>query len=255
MNVIVIFLILIIVYYGYQNLYNNFNENFLVVGYNNPLILDYKIHNLFDDETVVLDTQFFDASIDKNFDTKNYILFNTNLPFPFTNQFQKLLLSFLKTIPRISNNKISLGDFNNIIYKNTADGSDRIFILNVNIQDNTKFTSRNIKVKFVVSQINLFLDPINYLSSFNPKLMNDNCKLTGVKLDKNGYAKFNMKGVDKLNPNFYLIDNTLHLLDPFVTVGSDMIITKEMKEAFDISLAQHQDKSNSKKFSNSVGSN
>lgn len=255
MNVIVIFLILITVYY----MYNTINENFLVVGYNNSLVLDYKISNLFDDETVILDTQFANASVDKNFDTKNYMLFNNSIPFPFTSQFQKLLLVFLKSIPRISNNKISLGDFNNITYQNN--GSDRIFILNVNIQDNTNFTSRNVKVKFLVGQIKLFLDPIteSYLPSFNPKLINNNCTLMGITLDKNGYAKFNMKGVDKLDSNFYLIDNTLHLLDPFVTIGNDMIITKKMKDSFNISLAQHHEyslgKSKSILNSNSVGSN
>ena len=254
-NLVYIFLICLIIYY----LYSTFKETFLVVGYNDSIIPNYTIKNLFDEETKLLDSQFSDFSLDHNFNIKSFTLFNTNIPFPFTNQFQKLLLSFLKTVPRINKHNITLGDFNNIYYNDDLFGN-RIFILNVNIQDSTTFTSRNIKVKFVINNINSFLDKnSNYLPTFDPTLLDKYCSLLGIILDKNGYAKFTMTGVDQSDPNFYLIHNQLYLMDPFITYGNDMQITEDMKQKFYKSLEQHQQliKTNSIGIfnSNSVGSN
>jgi hypothetical protein len=257
MTVLYIFLICLITYF----IYSTFKETFLVVGYNDSIIPNYTIKNLFDEETKLLDSQFSDLSFDHNFNVKSFTLFNTNIPFPFTNQFQKLLLSFLKTVPRINKHKITLGDFNNIYYNDDFLGN-RIFILNVNLQDSTTFTSRNIKVKFIINNIKKFIDlDSNYLSTFDPYLLDKYTSLAGIILDKNGYAKFNMIGIDKSDPNFYLIYNQLYLMDPFVTIGNDMIITQDMKQTFYKSLAEHQQfvsgNTNSKGIfnANSVGSN
>ena len=248
-NLVYIFLICLVIYY----LYSTFKETFLVVGYNNSIVPNYTINNLFDEETKLLDSQFSDLSLDHNFNIKSFTLFNTNIPFPFINQFQKLLLSFLKTVPLINKHKITLSDFNNIYYNDSL--GNRIFILNVNLQDSTKFTSRNIKVKFVINNISAFIDQkSNYLSTFDPSLLDKYCSLIGIMLDKNGYAKFIMNGVDRFDPNFYLINNQLYLMDPFITSKLDMIITQDMKQAF---LAEHQQITSGNKLlnSNSVGSN
>jgi len=249
MNLVYIFLICLIVYY----LYSTFNETFLVVGYNNSIIPNYTIKNLFDEETKLLDSEFSNLSLDRNFNVKSFTLFNTSIPFPFTNQFQKLLLSFLKTVPRINKHKITLGDFNNIYYNDDSLGN-RIFVLNINLQDSTTFTSRNIKVKFVINNIKKFLDQdSNYLSTFDATLLEKYCSIVGIVLDKNGYAKFTMPGVDRFDPNFHHINNQLYLMDPFITSNSDMTITKNMKQAFYKSLAEHQQRE--VPISNSVGSN
>jgi hypothetical protein len=259
MTVLYIFLICLITYY----IYSTFKETFLVVGYNDSIIPNYTIKNLFDEETKILDAQFSNLSFDHNFNVKSFTLLNTNIPFPFTNQFQKLLLSFLKTVPRLNTHKITLGDFNNIYFNDDFLGN-RIFILNVNVQDSTTFTSRNIKVKFIVNNISAFTTDdkkSNYLSTFDSTLLDKYTSLVGIILDKNGYAKFNMTGIDKSDPNFYLIYNQLYLMDPFVTIGNDMIITQDMKQKFYKSLADHQQyasgNSNSKGIfnANSVGSN
>lgn len=250
-NLVYIFLICLIVYY----LYSAFKETFLVVGYNNSIVPNYTIKNLFDEETKLLDSEFSDLLLDRNFNVKSFNLFNTSIPFPFTNQFQKLLLSFLKTVPRINKHTLTLGDINNIYYNDDSLGN-RIFILNVNIQDSTKFTSRNIKVKFVVNNIRTFTTSdqnSNYLPTFDPALLEKHCSIVGIILDKNGYAKFTMNGVDKSDPNFYLINNQLYLMDPFITSNLDMTITRDMKQEFYKSLAEHQQREISN--SNSVGSN
>lgn len=248
-NSVYIFLICLIFYY----LYSIFIETFLVVGYNNSIVPNYTIKNLFDEETKLLDSELSDLSLDHNFNIKSFTLLNTNIPFPFANQFQKLLLSFLKTVPRINKHKITLGNFNNIYYNDSL--GNRIFILNVNLQDSTKFTSRNIKVKFVINNISVFTDKkSNYLSTFDNSLLNKYCSLTGIILDKNSYAKFNMNGIDKFDPNFYLINNQLYLTDPFITSKLDMTITQDMKQVFYKSLAEHQQKDKLFNY-NSIGSN
>lgn len=248
-NLIIFFLLCLTIYYFYFT----FKENFLVVGHNNSIIPNYTIKNLFDEETKLLVSQFSNLSLDSNFNTKLFNLFNTNIPFPFTDQFQKLLLTFLKTIPRLSKHVITLGDFNNIYYDDDSLGN-RIFILNVNIQDSTTFTSRNIKVKFVVNNISAFTQNSNYLSTFDNNLLDKYSSLLGVILDKNGYANFTITGIDQSDPNFYLITNQLYLMDPFVTSNTDMIITQSMKKFFDKSLAEHQQKDKLVN-SNFIGSN
>jgi hypothetical protein len=258
-NIVYIFLICLIVYY----FSDVFKETFLVVGYNDSIIPNYTIKNLFDEETKLLDSEFSNLSLDHNFNIKSFTLFNTNIPFPFTNQFKILLLSFLKTVPRINKHILTLGDFNNIYYNDDSLGN-RIFILNVNIQDSTKFTSRNIKVKFLVNNIRTFTTSdqnSNYLPTFDPNLLDKYSSLLGVILDKNGYANFTMTGIDESDPNFYLIYNQLYLMDPFITSNIDMIITKDMKTSFYKSLAYHQQyasgsiNSNGIFNANSVGSN
>lgn len=250
-NLVYIFLICLIVYY----LYSSFKETFLVVGHNNSIVPNYTIKNLFDEETKLLDSEFSDLSLDRNFNIKSFTLINTNIPFPFTNQFQKLLLISLKTVPRINKHILTLGDFNNIYYNDDSLGN-RIFILNVNIQDSTKFTSRNIKVKFVVNNIRAFTTSdqnSNYLPTFDPTLLEKYCSIVGIMLDKNGYAKFSMNGIDKSDPNFYLITNQLYLMDPFITSKLDMTITQDMKQSFYKSLAEHQQRE--VQIYNFVGSN
>lgn len=249
-NSIIYFLICLTIYY----IWFTPKETFLVVGYNNSIVPKYTITNLFDEETKLLDSQFLYLSHDNNFNTKSFKLFNTNIPFPFTNQFEKVLLLFLKTVPRINKHKITLGNFNNIYSNDNL--NTRIFILNVNLQDSTMFTSRNIKIKFVVNNIDQFTvgnDNTNYLPTLDPSLLDKQCSLLGVSLDKNSYKKFSMVGIDKSDPNLYLINNQLSLMDPFITSNTDMIITENMKHTFYKSLAQQI---NSKSISNSnyVGS-
>lgn len=253
MNIIVITFIIIVIYY----LLTVHQESFLVVGYNNPTIPHYTIKNIFDEETKLLDKEFSENSADHSlFNTKLFTLFNNSITFPFTNQFQKLILEFLKNTPRTSKDKISLGDFNMIYYLDDTLGN-RIFILNVNIQDNTTFTSRNVKVKLLVTNIKLFYDfkTSNYLL-FDHNLLENNCSVLSIILDKNSYANFTIKGIDQLNDTHYSINNMMFLLDPFITSGNDMAITENMKTTFEKSLLDHQQIKPRKVLStNSVGSN
>lgn len=245
MNIVYITLICLIIYYSWTTL----NESFLVVGYNDNIVPKYTIKNLFNEETILIDSQFSSVSSDNNFNIKSFKLFNSSISFPFVNRFKILLLEFLKLIPRVNKDKISLGDFNNIYYLDDTSGN-RIFILNVNLQDQSVFTSRNIKVKFIVNNIKLFIDlNSNYLLSIDPVQLTKNSSIVSATLDKNGYANFNIPGINDLE-RFY-INNQLYLTDPFITSNNYMTITQNMKQAFDKSLIKH----NTQKIDyNSVGS-
>ena len=253
--VFVLLLTLFIIYFILDFKY----ETFLVVGYNNSVVPNYTIKNIFDNESELLNSQFSNLSIDKDFNTKSFTLFNTYLEFPFTTQFNKLIMTTIKTI---SKHKISLGDFNNIYYLDDLLGN-RFFILNVDLRDSVIFTSRNIKVKIVVHNINSFIDQNSPTKNYIPlsSTLSLNSSVIGITLDKNGYVDSTMLGIDKSDPNFYLINNNLHLMDPFITSGIDMIITPDMKKTFSKSLAEHQQfsagmtKSKGIFNSNSVGSN
>lgn len=243
----IIFIILFIIFFVFNFKY----ETFLVVGYNDSIVPNYTIKNTFDDASELLNSQFSNLSTDKDFNTEFFTLFNTYLEFPFTTQFNKLILT---TLEKIDKDKISLGDFNNIYYLDDQFGN-RLFIFNVDLRDSVGLTSRNIKVKIIIHNIKLFIDQNSSTNS------STNSSLLGITLDKNGYANSTMLGIDKSDPNFYLIKNNLHLMDPFITSGIDMIITPEMKKTFYKSLAEHQQfsagdiKSKGIFNSNSVGSN
>lgn len=233
---ITIIIILILILSITQNIQNI--EDFSVVGYNAEFIPNNSLNISFYEKMTSLNKEFFKQSIDNNFDKSNFTLYNNSLSFPFTSKFSSLLLDFIKKTPQISSHKIAAGIFNNIYYYDDK-LNNRFFILNVNLNDTTDFTVRNVKVKYKVKNIALFLTPSKaYYTSYSIPLLDSNCSILGVTLDSNNFASYNMPGIDNLNPtSLYLIENKLHLLNPFLTAGGEMVITQKMKKDYNKKIA------------------
>ena len=203
-------------------------EPFEVVEYNSTDIPNTTVISSFENDTIKLNNLF--NSYNDVFDTKDYIIQNPNIPFMFNDSLKQIILDYFKN-NIYKNDKLSISDLKYIYWKDL--GSERHFIFNVNITNNTSFITRNIKIKLTVTNISQGQVDIR------------NTKIVSIKLDDNDnvvhFDDFLFKGIDSLQPSdMYLIKNELHLMDPLLTSGKEMIITQDMKHNFEKELQQHE---------------
>lgn len=147
-----------------------------------------------------------------NKDTGVYTLINNNINFSLNDIFKKHIIDFF-----ISNNiyiedKLSIiGNIRDIYVK--KENEDYYYIFNASLNNLTKFFVKDIKVKLKIENNNIHIIAIQIkelASSQNDKIV----------------------GIDKNTPIFYEIKNTLHLTDPFITSGKELVITDSMKINF-----------------------
>ena len=226
---ILFILILIILVFNFR-----YNENFNTVGYNSNNITNYNnINNvlIYDKETTLLLNKFNKLFPSSNYNTDKYTLLNKNITFSLNTLFQNIISDYLKlNIKDILNNiNINNPGCINVYYKDV--GKDRIFIFIINILNITNNISRDYNVKIKVSNISLYLDANgsgNY--SLNNSIQNDiNIVSIDLKLNE---TDFNVSPIDEYNQNYYELNNSLYLLDPFTTSHNIMVITNEMKNNF-----------------------
>lgn len=216
-----------------------FVENFEIVGYNNSNIPKYIIKNLYDTESDNLEVLFNKISKDKMTDTSDFILYSNYIEFPFNNIIKSFLSNYLT---KIIGDKIQINtNINNMYWKDI--NQDRIFIFNINMINNTHFTTRQLKVKIIIHNIKNFIKSKNiqdYATDVNPQLLINAIDILSINLASDNYKTSTLIGIDQLNPNFYIIKNNLFLMDPFLTSGKDAIITDTMKKNFELSLIEHK---------------
>jgi general stress protein CsbA len=247
-DIVALFFILVIVYLIYSSVTK---EHYVttIVGYNNIAIPAYYIPNIFETETKELIEVFKKAFKDDDVEPKDYKEHNPYIPFPFESSIKKLIIDYLKTnVPKFKGHKLEITtDLNKLYYKNNED--DRLFIFNINLVDNTKFMTRNVRVKIRIKNILKFIKDntdygeqtsierknaeINYRTNIPSQTVINATEILSIRLDKNNYARFTLSGQDELKPNYYQIKNVLGLMDPFVTSGRDMILTDEIKKDFE----------------------
>jgi hypothetical protein len=149
-------------------------------------------------------------------------------------------------IEKFKGHKLGISsDLNKLYYKDLDD--DRIYIFNISLVDNTKFMTRNLRVKLKIKNINNFIKSdkieqgeINYRTDIPSQMVINSSDILSIRLDANNYARFELNGSDSLRPNYYQIKNILGLMEPFVTSGRDMIITDKMKKDFIKEIEEHQ---------------
>lgn len=218
MWLILLILILILLYFVFLNSKENF-----IVSYNSYKIPDNPIQSIYDSETLSIQQQFFNLN-KVSFDTFKYTLLNKNLTFSYNDIFKISVLNYLK------NNNIYIKDslhiqnnIHDIYFLDIL--PNRIYIFNCDLVNSTHFFTRNIKVQIKVNNTNnniLSLSQINVL---------------GIILDTDNYANFSIPMYDELYPTTYQIKNTLHLLDPFITSGQDLVLTSTQITNFNNVLA------------------
>jgi hypothetical protein len=247
-DIVVVFIIIIILsYLLFRFIFGDNKEHYetSTVGYNSIKIPDYKIDSLFDTETKELDEVFKVAFKDDNIEPIGFKIHNPYIPFPFDIPIKKLIINYLKNnIDKFKNNKLEImNNISKIYYKDI--GNDRIFIFNVSIINNTKFMTRNLRVKIKLKDIikfmkdnidNTNIDKKGELTDYRTNISVDTIinaiELLSIRLDNNNYAIFKLTGIDSLTPELYEIKNRLGLMDPFLTSERDMIITEKMNKDF-----------------------
>jgi hypothetical protein len=180
-------------------------------------------------------------------------------------------------IERFKGHKMQItSDLNKLYYKDSD--NDRIFIFNISLVNNTRFMTRNLRIKLKIKNINNFIKDIKTEpSEIEPSKLEQNniepskieqnniepskieqnnieyrtdipsqtiinaSEILSIRLDKNNYARFELQGFDSLNPYYYQIKNILGLTEPFVTSGRDMIITDKMKKDFVKKIEESQE--------------
>jgi hypothetical protein len=249
-DIIALFMILVVSYLLFSFVFGT-KEHYVtsIVGYNNINIPVYHLPSLFDKETEELVKVFKASFKDDNVEPLGFIDHNPYIPFPFEASIKKLIIDYMKTnIEKFKGHKLEITtDLNKLSYKD--DGIDRLFIFNISLVDNTKFMTRNLRVKIKIKDIKNFINEnsnnkeqkeIDYRTNIPSQTVINSTEILSIRLDKNNYARFELDGLDSLRPNYYQIKNVLGLMDPFVTSGRDMILTDKMKKDFEKELEEHQ---------------
>jgi hypothetical protein len=247
-DIVALFIIILISYVIVSYLFDN-KEHYVttIVGSNNIAIPAYYIPSIFESETKELVKLFKDTFSDDDVEPIGFKEQNPYIPFPFEVSIKKLIIDYMKTsIGKFKGQKLEItSDLNKLYYKES--GNDRIFIFNISLVNNTKFMSRNLRVKVKIKDINNFIrgvktyqSEIDYRTDIPSQTIINASEILSIRLDKNNYARFELQGVDSLLPNYYQIKNILGLMDPFVTSGRDMIITDKMKKDFVKEMEEHQ---------------
>jgi hypothetical protein len=236
MNLVLILFFIFLVLYFYTSVY----ENFQVVGYNNTIVPDYKIHSIYNLETKRIENILNELNnSNKNYsglDSKDtFILLNLNINFSLTDIFKNIVLDYIYQISEFKKDKVYiLGDFTNIYYKDNIDDS-RTFILNADLINPVNFFTRTVQIIIKLNNVSLIsTDKFNYINDQN--VIKKNSIIQSISLNNTKYENFSYNLNDQLNQNYYLIKNKYHLLDPFLTSGKDMILSYQDKNNFKYTL-------------------
>lgn len=234
--------------------------NTSIVGYNSVNIPKYDIPSIFETETSELIKIFHETFKDENIDPLllEFKEHNPYIIFPFESAIKQLIIDYLtKNINILKNNKLDItGGLNKLYYKDV--GSDRLFIFNINLVNNTKLFTISLRVKIKINDIKRFITDstksieygyierkegkeIDYKTDIPIQTIINATQILSIRVDKNNYNIVNYIGLDKLRPNYYQINNVLGLMDPFLTSGSKMILTNEMKENFAKELLKREE--------------
>jgi hypothetical protein len=120
---------------------------------------------------------------------------------------------------------------------------DRFFQFDVTVINPKTFLSRTLKAKLKVNDINKFLDPApsnsvstqqGYTKPVKEELLKKSTELVYINIDQ--LPENDVSSIDELNPYLYEIKNKYHLMDPFLTTGSEQKITDDLRKKFEIVL-------------------
>jgi hypothetical protein len=190
-----------------------------LVGYNSSFVPDKKIETDFDLTSDNLETILNSSNLDKNYkeDLSEYDLFNENLEFPYVGIFKNIILNYFnRTVTIYKDDTCYISEIFNIHFKDYGDGS-RTYILYINLVNPIKLFTKSLKVKLSIQ-------------NFTPFYIPQNITILYVAYDFN--KTLDADGIDAYGGNFYIIKNKLHLMDPFLTTGKEMRVSKNMIDKF-----------------------
>lgn len=207
-------LVVVIVYVIYVVYYSK-RESFFV-AYNNFDVPINKQDSLNESDIRYLNSVFDEYNTSNFPDIFNQYTKYTNSKFDLQTVFSKAITDKLNDIfskqDKYKGDKIKVvGDIYDLYWKDV--NKDRDYIFKINITDESKKWTRSFKIYLIVKNtgdINIKTISLEESSEY---------------LSVGGIEKDDYK-------NYYMIQNTLHLMDPYLTSRKDMIISDKMKYDF-----------------------
>jgi hypothetical protein len=209
---ILILIFILILIYNKKNIQQFIDVDF--AGYNSSVVPENKIETDFDIVSDNLENILNSNNLDKDYneDLSEYDLFNTNIEFPYLNIFKNFILNYFnKTVTIYKDDNCYISEIFNIYFKERVDGYTK-YIFYINLVNPVKLFTKSLKIKLSINKITEKII-LNYITYNNNKIININ-------------------GIDPNSGNFYMIKNRLRLMDPFLTTGKEMIVSKNMIDKF-----------------------
>jgi hypothetical protein len=191
-----------------------------IVGYNNSQVIDDSINTPFEIQNQNIQKLMDDANKlnTKITDASEGVLYNLNLKFPLEETFKSIIRDYLIMNKILTKDLFFPTGISKLYVRETGDS--KIYSFNITVNEKDTFISRTLTVKITVNNLTGKID-INSIDLLKP--VNVTLSTTSI---------------DALNPNYYEIYNKYHLMDPFLTSGRQMIITDNMKAAFEKIIEQ-----------------
>lgn len=232
--IISVILIISLIYIMHKNkIIQHFTND--LVGYNSSYIPVKKIDTDFDIKSDGLENILNKTNLEKDYDEdlSEYNLFNENLEFPYTGIFKDVILNYLNNVITIyKDDNCYISDIFKIYFKdivtkpvfNKPEKLSRIYIFYINLVNPVKLFTKSLKIKLSIDD-HVVIDKNKII---------ENIKILYINYDSN--KTMNISGIDAYSGNFYIIKNKLHLMDPFLTTGKEMIVSKNMIDKFKTTL-------------------
>lgn len=225
-----------------------YREGFNVSFYNDSYVANDQ-DTLYQKEVKELNDMFEQANTESFPDYRNvYNKLPGYIKFPWQKLVNSLVIVVLNDIfsksKEYRGSKLSVvKDMYNIYwYDDKSNNRHLVFTVDVN---NEKFKwTRKIRFYAVLNNLSNFITDIgDYITDINDDFQQtflSNLSIRTISLEESTVT-LTIKGVDdKIGKedyyNYYMIKNTLHLMDPYLTSGKSMAITDEMRQNFELEL-------------------
>lgn len=229
-----------------------YREGFNVSFYNDTYVSNDQ-DTLYQKEIKELNDMFEQANTEAFPDYRNvYHKLPGYIKFPWQKLVNSLVIVVLNDIFSKSKDyrgsKLSVvKDMYNIYwYDDKSNNRHLVFTVDVN-NEKLKWT-RKIRFYAVLNNLSNFITDVgDYITDTNDNFQQtflSNLSIRTISLEESTVTLV-VKGVDnKIGKedyyNYYMITNTLHLMDPYLTSGRSMVITDEMRQNFELELKERE---------------
>lgn len=229
-----------------------YREGFNVSFYNDTYVSNDQ-DTLYQKEIKELNDMFEQANTEAFPDYRNvYHKLPGYIKFPWQKLVNSLVIVVLNDIFSKSKDyrgsKLSVvKDMYNIYwYDDKSNNRHLVFTVDVN-NEKLKWT-RKIRFYAVLNNLSNFITDVgDYITDTNDNFQQtflSNLSIRTISLEESTVTLV-VKGVDnKIGKedyyNYYMITNTLHLMDPYLTSGKSMVITDEMRQNFELELKERE---------------
>lgn len=246
--VLVVFVVFVVLYYYY---YYGSRETFFV-AYNVTNVPINKQETLDESDVFYLNTALNKYNTSGFPNTYNYMKYTGTkkdklpLPLALSNEVQELISEKVITTLRIINKNDRLEirriksetkseAFYDLYWKVINDNIHCVFKMDITNKD--KGWSRTFKIYIVVKTAGTFdKRQGTFTDDFDKRQGTFDIIIKTISLEEFSYLSFEDINPNDESSNYYKIENTLRLMDPYLTSGKEMKITDSMKEKFDNAL-------------------